>query len=291
MPDLLVKFVNCPATGELRSNHGLARPEAWSLNHIPLRLLRYRMDLFQDPAIVQGRLARHRGRCIHTTDLVIRGVRDGSRAAAERAAVDVGWLLSFACLSETVPYEFLWGGHHRVTAPHGTFRFFRPVIDPRDGRAVREFLESVWPNYRRLKRQWKLPALINYLLIADSPGQPVEVKLVLISVILENIKTRYAKAAGKPFVNGFFIKPNRQRYGFEELLSEALHSVGMRRPLRRIIRVRNQIVHTGQLDLPVERRAFYFEESMSIAIEFVLRLLGFHGRFSVYRTLETRELG
>lgn len=290
MPDLLVRFVNCPATGEQRSNYGLARPEAWSLNHIPLRLLRFRMDLFQDPAIVQGRLADVRGQCVHTTDLFIRSVRDGRREAAERAAVDVGWLLSFACLSETVPYEFVWDGHHRVTAPQGKFRFFRPVIDPRDGRAVREFLESVWPIYRRLKRQWRLPAIINYLLIADSPGQPVEVKLVLVSVILENIKTRYAKAAGKPFVNGFFIKPNRRRYSFEELLSEALQSVGMRRPLRRIIRVRNQIVHTGLLDLPAERRSFYFEECMSIATEFVLRLLGYEGSFTVYRTLETREL-
>lgn len=223
-----------------------------------------------------------------TTEIVIPNVAatdvDRTLAMVDR----VCWLLSFAGLSRVVRYGETYPDGSRQSSHHtafGTAEFFRPTLDIRDGRLIQSFIEQTYPAFKRLEKRRKLPVVIDYLLQAERPSQPTECKLLFAFVLLENLKDTFARAKGIPYVKGFFRKgagPKAAKYSFEELLHLMLAEVGMKRGLKRVVRLRNEIVHSGLSRRPHSKNWAMYEKIHDILREYLLRLLGYRGQYLVY---------
>lgn len=295
MADLKALIANFAVTGEKASTHLIAPGKVWVRNHIPFRLSGWRLDLFQLPPVFERR-NELRGAWTHTTTLYVRDVSIDRQREAERVVTDLCHLLSFATMSEVRPFAFALGGISRRWNGEGRVSGWRPPIE-RDGQAIAEFVHKTWPRYRRLKRTRKLPELIHYLTLTDQPEQPIEVRMLLAFVALENMKGTWAQSQKIPYRRGQFLrtitkagKASQVPYKFEELLRSMFAEVQMRPSLKRIVRVRNQIIHLGVTSRTFKANVDYYERTKALQHEYVLRLLGYVGQFFDYRTLAARTL-
>lgn len=223
-------------------------------------------------------------------------VSERTKASAERVIDDVCSLLSFAGSSQVRAHTYSFEGK-----PHGhsiiaQANFFRPTIEIRNGEIVKQYIEKCWPSFRRLKRSRKLPAAINYMVAADL-HHTAQIKLLLVFTALECLKATYAKAAGIPFVNSRFRKPTKGNpkkaapYSLEELLRMMLEDVGIRRGLRRAVRLRNAIVHTGLSRHGTRQLSAWYDWCYSLLQEYLLRLLGYRGPYYDYTTGDENRCG
>jgi hypothetical protein len=102
---------------------------------------------------------------------------------------------------------------------------------------------------------------------------------------MENLKESFARSRSIPYVKGFFRESsatNARKYGFEELVQLMLRDVGMRRGLKRIVKIRNEIVHSGLYLKPHATRWAAYERIHDLLREYVLRLLGYTGDYRTY---------
>lgn len=296
VPDLRSEIANLSIVGEKRSEQFLAPGQAWSRNQISWRLSGKTVDLFQRPIVFQ-RPSRIVNKWAHTTTLFVRNVQPKDQKSAERIATDLCHLLSFATMSEVRPFAFSYAHHGHRWNGEGLGTQFRSPIES-DGESVRKFVDTTWSSYRKLKRSRSLPELIHYLTLTDHPDQPLEVRMLLAFVALENMKGSWARASGIPFRRGSFVRVIRKATGgirneripFEELLERMFEAVGMRPALKRIVRVRNQIVHFGLTSRSFKANLAYYERTKAIEHEYVLRVLGYQGVFYDYQTQSAREL-
>jgi hypothetical protein len=295
MPDLRVKIYNNPILGEEFSDYGAA-PGQRLRNHIRLKLSRFRIDLYQLPSAFRPFGELH-GMLVHTTDIFVRNVPTTRERAAVGVVNDLCWLLSLATVSQVRPFSYTFDRKMWAQNTTGVTMRFRPAIETQDGAVVRRFIEGTWTNFRKLKRGRKLREVIDYIATAEIREQPLEVRLLLAIVTLENLKATYAHAQKIPFVAGHFRKPGKRpqpskwpTYSFRELLYQMLAQEGMRVGLQRVIALRNQIVHFGLSTRPVQREAKYYEISQQVIREYLLRLLRYHGPYFRYDTQQTEIL-
>lgn len=284
MPEFTASIANCPIIGEeiTRFDDG-----GWSRNLINLRLGRIRATLVQDRAIVSGNFSELIGRRLHTTELTLANVPAARSEWALRIAEDVSWLLAFATMSPVNVFHWKHGGHGRFWEAFGAVQHLRPVVDTLDGTAVRKLVETCWTSYRRLKRIRRLPEVIHYCVQTEEPGLPIEYKLLGTFVLLENLKATFARSRSIPYVAGSFKKPSPSSknlrkagtYKFEELLKMMFLGVGMKPSLRRLVKLRNEIVHFGLSRRSIARLLDYYERAHGLAREYLLRLLGFSGSY------------
>ena len=254
----------------------LGEERKWERNAIPLELGGRSCVLLQRPGVVGGPRGRFGGeRCV-TSDLIVHGIPPNDPDMGLRFSDDVAWLLAFATLSEVQVSSWTFNKKTVHRGIHGTARVFRPPLNLGNGEQMKRYLEEVWPRFRRFKRQRKLREVIHYLLVADRDGQPVEVQLALLAIVLENLKSTWARAKRVPVKKGRFVRPNSwdgdsgSWVGFEELLRRMLSEVGMRPGLKRIVKARNEIVHEGLSKRGAERVSWYYEKCMGLVQEYLL---------------------
>jgi hypothetical protein len=296
LADLRAEIANLMIIGEDFSEQFVRPGQHAARNHTSFCISGKTVDLFQHPIMFEP-LSKIAGRWEHTSTLFVRNVHPSDVRVAEGITTDLCHLLSFATMSEVRPFVFSYEHHWRRWSSDGIISQFRPPIEP-DGEAIRKYVERTWKAYRRLKRIRKLPELIHYLTLADHPDQPLEVRMLLAFVALENMKGTWALAAGIPFRRGSFVRPvhstrrglDWRRIGFEELLNGMFEAAGMSPALRRIVRVRNQIVHFGLTTRKFGANAAYYHRTKALQHEYLLRLLGYKGSYNDYRTLARRRL-
>ncbi|EEE35154.1 conserved hypothetical protein [Rhodobacteraceae bacterium KLH11] len=261
--------------------------ESWSLNVLELKLGRYKVRLTQDREVVANKV-KPKG-LIYTTDLEILGVKKYTEG--ETATNDICRLLSLASFSQVTPLECSFDGYGRhLLNLTDQAMYFRPLINIKSGDETQAFLEKTWASFRKKKRSRKLSEVIEMLTIAELPIQPLEIKLAQIFIIMENLKGTYAKANGIPFSKGFFRKVtdpamplNKQpRLNFETLLNSMFEEVGMRPSLKRIIRLRNEIIHFGLSRKPYTSLRKDYDFCHDIVREYLLRLLNYDGKYRLY---------
>lgn len=260
---------------------------SWSRNVIELKLGRYKASLTQQREVIANKI-KPVG-LVYTTDLEISGIK--KYIEGETAANDLCRLLTLASFSQVVPlnYRFEGGGRNQLNLDSEAMSF-RPLIDIKCGKTVTIFLEKTWAPFRRLKRNRKLTEVIDMLTIAELPVQRLEVRLALMFIVMENLKGTYAKVNKIPFEKGSFRretdsgKPlHRQpKLGFEALLNLMFRDVGMQPSLKRIIRLRNEIIHFGLSRKPYESLQKDYDYCHDIVREYLLRLLGYEGKFLLY---------
>lgn len=247
----------------------------------------YHFKLVQSDEVIGSSPSEFNGRFIRSSRLEVQNVDAKHVEKALRVVERICWLLSFAALSNVTWYAYEYpagSGGQNTRSVVAESLFFRPVIDIREGVETSEFIERCYPQYARLERKRKLNIVTAYMVQAERVGQPVEVRLLLAFVALESLKDTYARSTGIPYIKGFFRKrpkPRRVRdtYSFEELLQQMFQAVGMRRGLKRVIALRNEIIHSG-----VTRKSFdwqwnKYENLQYLIREYVLRALNHEGSY------------
>jgi hypothetical protein len=260
----------------------------WAWNVLVCKLGRYKVRIIQKRDIISNKIKAEG--LVYTSDFEIIGVRNF--VEGKNVTFDICCLLSLASLSQVVPfhYEFKEKGiRHNVIAEA---KFFRPLLTIKCGETIQKYLELTWPHYRKLKRKRKLAEVIEMINIAELNSQPLEVRLALVFIILENLKGTYAKMKGYPFIRGFYVDPtnNKLRLNFKVLLTEMLSEQGMSPALIRIITLRNEIIHFGLSRKPYESLRKNYEACQDIVQEYLLRLLGYKGHFQIYSTKGSGEI-
>ena len=129
------------------------------------------------------------------------------------------------------------------------------------------------------------------LTICELPNLPLEVKLGQMFIILENLKSTYANYSEIPFISGFYrelsIPPKsnpkkEKRLSFENLLSQMLIDVNIKVSLKRIIRLRNEIIHFGLSRKPSSSLNKNYDFCHDVVREYLLKTMGYNGNFWIY---------
>lgn len=255
---------------------------------IAMSLGRYQVTLHQVPEVAQGKWAPLKDTRFRSTTLQVEGIR--SIHELKGFVHDLSTLLSLATMSPVRPigWSFKEQGQ-RIGVPYpGTY--FRPTIETMDGEEVRRFLEYTWAEFQVQKKGRQLHELIEYVVLADRPDQPIEIQLLLIFVALENLKATYARSQNMVFRNGAFHSASGTRYGFKSLLTEALQAVGLRRGLKSIVDLRNEIVHNGLSEKHPEDLMTAYSRSQDVTRMYLLRLLRFRGSYLTHASAGRRAV-
>lgn len=291
MSDLRAHLANCLISGHTSTSKGRSCIRDTIEFHCGGQVF----ILKQKPIVITGQMSYFRGRFCETSEVLVRDVPSSEVQKTLDAINRICWLLSFAGLSTVLCYghDYPDGGpnQYRHTV-RGTAEFFRPTLEIRDGALVKSFIEQTYPNFVRLEKSRKLNAVIDYLLQAERHGQPTECRLIFAFILLENLKDTFARSKSIPYLKGFFRKtpnPNDPRYSFEELLELMFREVRMRRGLKRIVKLRNELIHSGLSRKSHHQKWAMYEKIHDILREYILRLLGYHGGYLIYSSASNAQ--
>ncbi len=288
MADLRAVLVNAVFTGE----EWTEQADGSSVrNVIRLQLAGRRIELVQAPELFDANKRELQGRQVETTTMIIRDLPAEEVSAGLDLAKGVASLLSVATCSEVrvCAYDHPEASPSRsIWAVVGNTWRFCPTIETADGARVRSFLEQCWPQYKLLREERMLDVVFDYYVVSQKPGYPIELRLITAFVLLENLKHTFAKQRGYPFIDGYYRhrdataavpgKPLR----FKKLLGEMLRAVAMANPLVSIVKLRNELIHSGVASLSFEEHQAILNDCQDLLREYLLRLLAFRGPFSPY---------
>ena len=247
------------------------------------------LELRQQPGVIREKSSSDlRGQWRHTTDLLVLETPESERDQANELTEKVAELLSLATASEVVVagWDHAVGGStgfRRSTG--GAINYSLPVIDTGDGVEVRRFFERVWGGYGRERRRRNLPAVFHYLALAEREGTPMELKLAILSIVLEQLKHSFAVSNGYEFMRASFhvpgtVKPtDATRRGFAMLLREMFAGVGMSPSISAFVDLRNEILHSGLSARPFNELVMLEGEILALIREYLLRLIEYTGTF------------
>jgi hypothetical protein len=163
------------------------------------------------------------------------------------------------------------------------------LIDISDGAQVRAFLEQSYPSFRRLKSKRRIIACIDALIAAEAGLMPSELKMVSVFVVLEMLKDVWARERGVLYRKGKFRKVSAGGkllpYSFKAMLEDMCKDVGMRPALRRLVKYRNALIHSGGMRQSIEGKDAAYASAQRIVREYLLRRLQYRGRYVVFGSL------
>jgi hypothetical protein len=226
-----------------------------------------------------------KGRFIHTTNVVVREVSASRVMDVRKMLEDLASLLSFATLSGVTFYGFeypLGSGHGQRWSARGAYQRSWPMFATMSDASLTDFVNQTWNEFRRLKGDRRLGTTFNYLVEAEIPGQVLELRLLCVFVALEGLKHTYGVTAGLPTKNKRFLDSKGNYLSFEKLLRVMMKDVGMRRGVKRIVDLRNDLIHSSISSLPFRSQWARYEASMQLSQEYLLRLLGYKGFYRAY---------
>lgn len=251
----------------------------------------FQIKLIQREQVVLGRIPDLIGGFVKTTRAEVQGVSSKKKDQALKVLDRICWLLSFATQSSVVRYSYEYpsgSGALNSRSIIGMANHFRPAIEIRDGVETEMFIEACYDRYALLERSRKLNVIFGYLVQAEKRGLPTELRLLIAFTVLENLKDTYARSLGIAYINGFFrkgVNPTQRSpsYSFNDLLTLMFKAVGMRKGLKRVISLRNEIIHSGVTRKPHSWQWGRYEQLQYLIREYILRLLHFRGLYYTYR--------
>lgn len=291
MSNLRAYIANCLIGGHSITMSG----SSWIRDTVEFNCGEQTFILKQKANIINGNFSEFNGRFCETSEILVMDVAPDDVPRTLAAIDRICWLLSFAGLSRVLCYGHdypdgsICGTRHTVM---GVANFFRPTLEIYDGTIIKSFVEQTYPTFVRLEKSRKLKVVVDYLLQAERQNQPIECRLIFAFVLLENLKDTYAREKGIPYIKGFFRKqpkPNGERYSFEELLHLMFREVRMRRGLKRVIKLRNDIIHSGLSRKSHHQSWSMYEKVHDLLREYILRLLGYHGTYLVYASASNAQ--
>jgi hypothetical protein len=292
MPRFVAHIANLLVQGEDRTTY----PDgSWQRNRTCFTLGGFEFVLLRTRESFSLRPSQLKGRFSYTHDLVVEDLDPADLSKVERIVQEITELLSFATQSQVVRFAQDFPGATWRRPVRGVSLFSRPAFN--QGEEIRRFLEQSWRTYRRLRHRRNLHVVIGYLTIAEEL-QVVEVQLLAVFAVLESLKSTYAAEAGCKYCKPAWRRPstppkpklkNEPTVSFEKLLREMFAKVKMRPHLRRLVELRNDIVHNGVSRRHHDSQFAAYELAQGLVREYLLRLLGYSGRYYDYpsRTMRT----
>jgi len=286
MADYFGHLANCAIVGELCSQTETGSHR----NLIRLHIDPFDVELVQDPALLSSTYSDLRGHFVPSTDFVIRDLHPDRFDEAERVVRYTCELLSFATCSGVCYFGYDYAGLNAHSARYsvfGTFDYFRPVLDLVNGTMIRTFVEHASRTYCTLRSRRHLNIALHYHLKSHA-HEPIELRLVVLFVLLENLKHSYALTSGYPLINGYFRKPGStaaspgSRVSFRTLLESMFAGAGMQPTLGPLVELRNALIHSGISDLGDREQWALYASGQDCVREYLLRILGYHGAFLSY---------
>jgi len=208
-------------------------------------------------------------------------------------------LLSFVTESRVIAYGHDFpaeGAIRQRQSVIGTVETFRPPFTVFDGSAIKNFIEQCFLPFLQHRDARGLHVVFDCLYHAGKTGSAIEVQLASLFILLENLKHSYALQNGYPMINGFFrnIGATNAAPGgkltFETLLNSMFAAVGMNPNMIQIIRLRNELIHSGLIAIDAQAKFALFEEIQDIIREYILRLLQFSGNYHCYSLGNSKTL-
>ena len=291
MSDYCAFLSNCLAIGVQRSQ---SPKGGWIRDKIEWNLGHYKVILQQNEPVITQSVKKLSNKWIDSSKVIISNVALNKISEAENIAKDLAYMLSFAGMSQVwvYGYEYPMGSGKKHCYPkRGVADFYRPTFDITDGSNIENFINQCWPTYRKLKRKRKLNVVFEVLIFSVASLLPLEIRLVSLFMVLESLKDTFAKSKGIPYHKGFYRKvgsPPRSnlskepKYSFEELLSLMLKEKGIRKGLKRIIRLRNDLIHSCVSKRPYNSQLKTFENCHEIIRKYILSLLAYKGSYCSY---------
>jgi hypothetical protein len=298
MPIFRARIVNLPGYGEHVTRH---KNGGWTRDKTQLKLGDYAVTIKQRKSALKSDGSKSRGKQLDTSTIFVSKVRSLEEGAA--VVDDLCWLLSFAHSSHIQAYDYSYGKNAKGHGVQGTYNHWRPPFHSGVGK-VSDFVQQAWPNYQKLKSTRPLPAFIHMIGASDLGGGLLEAQVSASVQCLESIKSYFAISEGARYKiteakNGTFWFGGKEMR-FEQLLKLTVQDVGMTVPssFKEIKRLRNALVHRGFIRETDNITKFIFgnappggmhnamfgvmEDAQDILREYMLRLLGYKGKWCAY---------
>ena len=156
---------------------------------------------------------------------------------------------------------------------------------------IKYFVEKCWNTYIELREKRELKVVIEMLVSIDLVNLPIESKLSIVFILLENLKHTYAKDKGYPFIGTCFYRDSskKESLGFKKLLEEMFKECGINDDLTNVVNLRNDIIHQGLSEIPFEEQKNILLFCRELIIEYFIRLVGCAGMFSSFEEIPGRK--
>jgi hypothetical protein len=298
MPIFRARIVNLPGYGEQITHR---KNGSWARDKTQLKLGDYAVTIKQRKSALKMDGNEWRGKQHDTSTIFVSKV--SSLEEGEIVVDDLCWLLSFAHSSHIQAYQYSHGKRAKGHGVHGTYNQWRPPFHSGVGK-VSDFVQQAWPNYQKLKATRPLPAFVHMIGASDLGNGLLEGQISASVQCLESIKSYFALSEGARYkiaenASGTFWRGKKEMH-FGELLKLALEDVGMKLPssFDTIRRLRNALIHRGFIRETDNVTKFVFrnvpaggmhsamfgvmEDAQDILREYMLRLLGYKGKWCAY---------
>lgn len=249
----------------------------------------YSVELEQVFVPIGKDVKKHNGKKIGTTEIIVRKVESKDTKKVLKMCDRLCWLMTLAGLTMSCRYAYDYpdGQRREERTVIGSLNKFRPTLNLEDGKSVQTYMQNGYSQFKKYEKARDLTAVINYLANAHSHEMPLQFKLLGCFVVLESLKSTFAENSSIPFIAGSYRKgknPTRKspKYTFEELVKMMLREQGLKFGLRRIIKLRNDIVHTGYTKRTFKHQLTQFERINDILRVYLLSLLNYEGEYPVY---------
>ena len=147
---------------------------------------------------------------------------------------------------------------------------------------IKEFVEKCWDTYIQLRERRELKVVIEMLVSIDLVNLPIESKLSIIFILLENLKYTYAKDKG-------YSNTKKKKLEFKGILKEMFEEYGIKDDLSDVVKLRNDIIHQGLSEIPFEEQKNILLFCRELIIEYFIRLVGCAGMFSSFEEIPGRK--
>lgn len=279
MPTLTATVVNCLIVGMEFTEY----PDgSRTRNVINFKCDKWTFRFLQkDEVITQA--SSLRGTLCETTTVEVDDVDPACLEDALETLNSICWLLSFATQSQVHHNSYQFNGSRHFTSATGTLA--NPTQSPfnlSSGIEIKDFIEQTYPAYRKLHKIRNLPVVFDYLTQAELPNQPMEIRLLLLFITIENLKHSYAVTANIPFTKKHFRTPTNAIFNFKNLVEAMLKSVRIEEDIESIKALRDEIIHTGLTGEPLGWQRNMYASIQNLVREYILRLLGYKGKFVIY---------
>jgi len=243
------------------------------------------LDLIQDKSLINCSPNKLIGQFVNSTQIVARNVPENSVKKLIETIHKITVLLSLATDSQVRFYKWVntsdFSGEQWTV--NGVYSYFRPPLCTINSQYIVQLIEGSYSTFERIEISHKLRAAVDLFVTSEALTLPIELKLATIFILLENLKSSYAENNGYCFNKGSYIK-NGQKGTFRSLLAEMFQSVGISPELSKVVKLRNEIIHSGLSQLDFKEQFNIFSFCKELTGEYLLRLLGYDGVFYLHTT-------
>ncbi|MDW1996245.1 hypothetical protein R7R34_12200 [Vibrio sp. 299] len=258
----------------------------WVRNKICLSIAGLNVEIVQEPEFINARKSDLRGQFLESTKLIVKNIDESDIDSVVEVVEKISVLLSFATCSEVSFYAWNIEGTNKshIWATRGKYYYFRPPFCCVDISHIKHLIESCFDTYSTLYEQRSLNVVVDIFNTPEVNNLQIELKLATLFILLENLKSSYAKCKGYKYKNGSYWSESNEKYYFQTLLYEMFSSVGMEVGLKEIKNLRNEIIHSGLSHLPYDEQRRIYATCRDLVTEYILRLIGYKGIFNPYES-------